>query len=118
MDHKKVDPAALLVAVLAVGITPFTEAGPWHPLNTIIAAVVLVVVSAFTLTEAPRHSTKGFLPSSAIGLVIGLIIGVGSAWPAQLVMRVRGGLFPPSLEESQLRIKPATSAYSLVLFSP
>lgn len=88
--HRKVDPAALLIAILAVGISPLTTSGEWDILNTIIAGVVGVVLLAFTW---PRKKTlqdePGRMLDSDYWIVIaqaiayGLIIAIGTAWPIQ-----------------------------------
>jgi hypothetical protein len=78
---RKVDPAALLVAVLAVGVSPMMEDGAWGLTNSIVASVVLAVVLCFTL---PRKSDEGdALPTKTIlfaqSVVIGFIFAIGSA---------------------------------------
>jgi hypothetical protein len=105
MTHSKVDPAALLVAVLAVGINPWTEAGPWYMINTITALVVGVVVLCFTLPskeqkeqkelkeqrelkeQTEKKEQKDDLPSKRIvfaqSVVLGFIFSVFISWPIQ-----------------------------------
>jgi hypothetical protein len=46
--HRRIDPAALLIAVLTVGVDPLTTNGPWEKINTIVAAVVGVILAAYT----------------------------------------------------------------------
>ena len=45
---RKIDPAALLIAILVVAISPLTTVGPWDKMNTIVAGVVGIVLVAFT----------------------------------------------------------------------
>jgi hypothetical protein len=42
----KVDPAALLIAIIPVAASPLLEAGAWDRLNTVVALVVLIVLWA------------------------------------------------------------------------
>ena len=51
--HNKVDPTALLVAVLAAGITPLTTSGAWDMTNMLVLGVVLFVLIAFTWPRGP-----------------------------------------------------------------
>jgi hypothetical protein len=82
----KVDPAALLIAVLAVGVNPFFEAGLWDRNNLIIACIVLVVVLCFTFPRrpAPGEELPGFFILFAQSVVYAFVIAVGSAWLHQL----------------------------------
>jgi hypothetical protein len=41
---RRVDPAAVLIAVLAMGIDPLLEEGRWHIFNTVTSTEVLVIV--------------------------------------------------------------------------
>lgn len=79
-EREHVDPAALLMGVLAVGIGPLTTEGAWDPVNTAEAAVVLAVVWAYTFSRG----MPTFVPAMAAdALVVGFIAGIGLAWPAQ-----------------------------------
>ena len=79
---RKVDPAALLVAVLAVGVSPMLEDGAWGLTNSIVAGVVLVVVLCFTWPRKPEQPGE-VLPTKSIlfaqSVVIGFIFAIGSA---------------------------------------
>jgi len=66
--YRRVDPAALLIAVLTVGVDPLTTTGPWERVNTIVAAVVGVVLAAFTW---PRTAELPGNPFSRLGPITG-----------------------------------------------
>ena len=78
-----VDPAALLIAIIAVAVTPLTTPGPWDKLNTAVALIVLIVLWAYTIGSHRRDSLESFGECSAIGLVMGLIFAISIAWPIQ-----------------------------------
>jgi hypothetical protein len=89
--HGKVDPAALLIAVLAVGISPLLSAGAWDAMNTVVAAVVGAVLIAFTWPRKKKFQNgSGEIPQLdewvifAQAVVYGLVIAIGSAWIVQL----------------------------------
>lgn len=91
--HRKVDPAALLFAVLAVGINPLTTPGLWDKMNTIVAAVVGMVLFAFTWPRrANLQDESGQIiqvdkwVTAAQAVVYGLVITIGSAWPIQSLL--------------------------------
>ena len=63
--NPKVDPAALLLAVLAVGTTTLTGPGAWSHLATVSAAVVGVVV--VTYTWPPRQRKHRNVPEQRVG---------------------------------------------------
>jgi hypothetical protein len=79
----KVDPAALLLAVLAAATTPLVTEGPWHWLNTVLAAVALVVLLSYWIAADARSSYLTFHRCLAAALPIGLIATVVVAWPLQ-----------------------------------
>jgi hypothetical protein len=81
MDARRVDPAALLLAVIVVGLQPITENGDWEPINTVISAVVLGVALCFLWP--PRDTSMRNIVGFAIG--IAFILGVGLAWPVQAI---------------------------------
>lgn len=92
---RKVDPAALLIAVIAVGISPLLSVGPWDPMNTVVAGVVGAILLAFTWPrKANLRDESGKIHSpdpwrvGAQALVYGLIIAIGSAWIVQLFWKV------------------------------
>ena len=89
--YAKVDPAALLVAVLAVGVTPLTEDGPWDPINTIVATTVWLVVSGFTWPRGTVTTPVEFEPwiGRAQAAVYGFVSAIGLAWVVQSVMTGR-----------------------------
>lgn len=78
-----VDPAALLIAIIAVAISPLTTIGPWDRMNTVVALVVLIVLWAYTIGGHRRDSLGSFVECAAIGLVVGLIFAILMAWPIQ-----------------------------------
>jgi hypothetical protein len=76
-----VDPAALLMSVIAAAIGPLTTAGLWGVFNTVTAAVVLAVLWSFAWPE--KEELFSWRQSMAISLVLGLLGAVLLAWPAQ-----------------------------------
>ena len=84
MEQARVDPGALLIAVLAVGVGPLTEDGPWSAINTGICLIVLVVVHSYLWPEKQAQQTLGARHLRALSLAAGFIIAVGLAWPIQL----------------------------------
>lgn len=92
--HRRVDPAALLIAVLAVGVDPLITTGPWESINTIVSAVVGVVLAAFTWPrkvrlpgEASQSAEADNWVIAAQAIVYGLIITISAGWPVQLLLR-------------------------------
>jgi hypothetical protein len=93
--NPKVDPAALLLAVLAVGITTLTGPGAWSHLNTVSAAVVGVVVVTYTWRPSQRkhrndssQSTNfNYRAAIAQSTVYGFIFAIGIAWPWQQLLK-------------------------------
>ena len=83
MKKPDVDPAALLIAIIAVAVTPLTTPGPWDKLNTAVALIVLIVLWAYTIGSHRHDSMESFVECSAIGLVMGLIFAISIAWPIQ-----------------------------------
>ena len=83
MKKPEVDPAALLIAIIAVAVTPLTRPGPWDKLNTAVALIVLIVLWAYTIGSHRRDSLESFVECSAISLVMGLIFAISIAWPIQ-----------------------------------
>jgi len=91
--HRRVDPAALLIAVLTVGVDPLIATGPWERVNTIVAAVVGVVLAAFTWPRTAGLPDESVQPPradnwiiAAQAIVYGLIITTGVGWPVQLLL--------------------------------
>jgi len=92
--NRRIDPAALLIAVLTVGVDPLTVNGPWEKINTIVATVVGVILAAYTW---PRRmgpeSEDSYLPPidnwvlAAHAMAYGLIIAIGVGWPVQEAMQ-------------------------------
>lgn len=78
-----VDPAALLIAIIAVAVTPLTQPGPWDKMNTAVALIVLIVLWAYTIGSHRRDPLESFVECSAIGLVMGLTFAISIAWPIQ-----------------------------------
>jgi len=89
MTHSKVDPAALLAAVVAVVIGQLTTPGFWDVTNTYTAAIVGLVVICFTW---PRTDDEGRAPTFDRRIVIaqsavyGFILGAALAWPVQSLL--------------------------------
>jgi hypothetical protein len=80
-----VDPAALLVAVLAVGVGPLTEDGPWSWINTVVCVVVLVVLGSYaSLVTSPREMLISFRLRLPLLFVTCFILGIALAYPIQL----------------------------------
>ena len=83
--HEKVDPAALLIAVFAVGAGPLLQSGAWNYVNTVTAAVVLLVVVAFswpTVRKGSRLPRSFWFPYATI---YAFITAVAASWPAQWI---------------------------------
>lgn len=85
--HRKVDPAALLISILVLGIAPLTTVGLWDKMNTIVAAVVGVVLVAFTWPFKTRlqdgNGQIDLWVITALALVYGFVIAIGTAWLVQ-----------------------------------
>ena len=83
----KVDPAALLIAVLAAAMGPTLQSGRWGPINTILATVIFVIAFAYSLWGVHEISFKESIATFAS---LGLVLSVAVAWPLQeiLVKRV------------------------------
>jgi hypothetical protein len=91
--NRKIDPAALLIAILAVAISPLTTVGPWDKMNTIVAGVVGIVLVAFTWPNKENlQDESGKIPprdnwiALALAIAYGLIVTIGSAWVVQLIL--------------------------------
>lgn len=79
MRGAQVDPAALLIAVVAVGVQPVTADGPWTLINTVVSGLAFGLILCFLWPDseiARRHLA---------GLCIGVsfILGVSLAFPVQ-----------------------------------
>jgi hypothetical protein len=83
----RVDPAALLIAVLAVGVGPMTETGPWEPMNTIIATAVLMIIMPYAFAKQVRSGWLVEGPRLPIVVAIAFVFGVLAAWPIQAIWR-------------------------------
>jgi hypothetical protein len=82
-----------LIAVIAVGIDPILEDGPWHPLNSLVAFVVLVTLIAYAIMPLKNSSSRSREERASVGAVVGLIAAVVLAWPLQyLAGLVNGGV--------------------------
>lgn len=84
MDGNRVDPGALLLAVIVVGLQGLTEAGDWQPMNTIISAVVVAVAACFLWPS--RGTRTRYLVG--FGIAMAFVAGVGLAWPIQATFDV------------------------------
>ena len=95
-QYDKVDPAALLVAAIAVSITTIGEVGPWSPIGTVTDLVIGVIVFCFTWPHAPQEVERpDYWIISAQSLVFGLIASVAFAWPAQSFFVDEGCVWNP-----------------------
>jgi hypothetical protein len=93
VPDRKVDPAALLIAVIAVGIDPLLDEGPWQQVNSLVALIVLVALWPYTVMPLRRNERSLPGEAIAIGTVVSLIGGVLLAWPLQLIVgRFNGGV--------------------------
>lgn len=123
--HRRVDPAALLIAVLTVGVDPLTTTGPWEKINTIVAVVVGVVLAAFTWPRtAGVQDESGQMAQvdnwviAAQAIVYGLIIAIGVGWPVQLLLNPPDcpahlpNLIPPACAEAD-RISDVATYWAL-----
>jgi hypothetical protein len=97
--NPKVDPAALLLAVLALGITTLTGSGAWSYINTVSAAVVGVIVVTYTwpdkqtiyrTREPSRPTNFNYRAIIAQSTVYGFIFAIGIAWPVQELIKPPG----------------------------
>lgn len=81
--EKRVDPAALLVAVLAVGVGPLYEDGAWAWTNTAVAALVLTVILCFIVPARQSLQARAWKERVPIALAQALVVGfitvIGSA---------------------------------------
>jgi len=85
MRDDKVDPAALLVAIISAAATPLVTEGAWDRLNTLIAVVVLCVLWAYAVGGERRHQHRRRSERVALSAVIGLISATALAYPIQAV---------------------------------
>jgi hypothetical protein len=83
MNTGKVDPAALLIAVVAVAGVTLTTAGPWDVMNTVVALVVLIVLWAHTIDGQSKRNDRERGESVAVGTVIGVVFAMFVAFPIQ-----------------------------------
>jgi hypothetical protein len=81
--NSKIDPAALLIAIVPVAAGPLLEAGAWDRLNSVVALVVLIVLWAFTLADQQRRQRMSGPECIAVSAVIGLISAIVLAFPIQ-----------------------------------
>jgi hypothetical protein len=81
----RVDPAALLIAVLAVGVGPLTESGPWEPINTIIGCAVLLIILPYAFAKQVRGTWLTEGPRLPVAVAVAFIVGVSTAWPIQTI---------------------------------
>lgn len=80
---RRVDPAALLVAVVTVGVGPLFEAGEWSWINALVSGLVLLVILCFVIPGRPGLLTLPLTERMPIAfaqsIVIGFVTAVGSA---------------------------------------
>jgi hypothetical protein len=85
-QYDKVDPAALLLAVLAVSVPPLIAPGAWDPVSTVTALVIGAIVFCFTWPHPPqRYRSADRWMITAQSLVFGLLASVALAWPVQSI---------------------------------
>jgi hypothetical protein len=85
MRGKDFDPAALLIAIIPVAASPLLTSGPWDKLDTVVAVVVLVIISAYSFERATQLSMTEPQRVS-VALVAGLISSIACAWPIQCAL--------------------------------
>lgn len=83
MKNDTVDPAALLLAVVTIAVTVLTNEGPWDPMNTVLALVILTVLWGYALARRERRRTVSTTEGVAVGVVIGLASAIALAFPLQ-----------------------------------
>src|SRR5690348_12756466 len=77
-----VDPAAQILAVLAVGVGIMTSDGDFTAVSTMVAGTVLALLLVLSWPVGSERLAGRALWSSAI--VIGFAAGVAAGWPVQL----------------------------------
>src|SRR4051812_5390447 len=83
MSSKETDLAALLIGVFAVGITTATSAGFWDGTDSIVCIPVLIVLSAYSLSDSARQARERIFERLAVAAVLAFIFSVLSAFPIQ-----------------------------------
>lgn len=126
--HDRVDPAALLVAVLVVGIGPVLGDGPWDPVPSILGLIVGAILALLTwprrvrgrAVASPHDLEKRLLLAQS--LVFGFILSTVVAWPVQSIIqgwRGRpegcGWLVPQNCEEQTWGNVPLAATYVSLL---
>lgn len=90
---------------LAVGAAPLLEEGAWHPFNSVVAAVVLAVVAAYSYEVfTPRDAERREVFATSI--VLGFLAAVALAWIVQSFLA--GSLDPSILPNDAPEIDRAT----------
>ncbi len=91
--HSRVDPAALLIAVFAVGASSLVSSGAWEAINSIVALTVGAIIACYVwpLAKQVRHANEedGRYPRRhrvAQALTFGFIAVTAFAWPIQLIL--------------------------------
>ena len=79
-----VDPAALLMSVVAVAVVPLAQPGAWGWLNTAIGSVVAFVLGAFYVLS-PRWRELSLWEQRAVVGVFWIVLLTTLAFPGQLL---------------------------------
>jgi hypothetical protein len=106
--NDKVDPAALLIAIIPVAGSPLIEEGAWDKLNTVLAGVVLVVLWAYAVAGERRRQARSVAECVAVGAVIGLVAAVAVAFPTQALWAWTISSDEPPMGPSESAINLAT----------
>jgi hypothetical protein len=83
---EKFDPAALLIAVFAVGVNPLLSSGAWTVLNTVVSVVTLLIVGPYALSRSTRLRLRQDGPRVPVAATIGFVVAVGLAWPTRSML--------------------------------
>ena len=88
----QVDPAAVLVAVLAAGAGPLIADGPWDAVDAVIAGVVGVILLCVTWPSGANGRPRRVEGRSALALSVayGFVAAVFLGWPVQLFLTPTG----------------------------
>jgi len=79
LDEDRVDPAALLLAVLATSAQFTIESGAWGPLNTVIGVIIGLITLCFT------WPSKRPLARYRVGyyLALAFVAAITISWPIE-----------------------------------
>lgn len=82
----RIDPAALLFAVVAAGFGPALEPGDWELMNTAVG--LLVFIAALCFVSVNRNEELRWQDRLAVVCTLSIVAGVALAWPAQEIAQV------------------------------